>query len=108
MEKDKSKVESACVLSEPELSSSCFQTLEKMNGFVTCADSFKTKVKKDKLILRMDDVVGRFCRDLEENRPDKCVDSTTPLMILYNKMMRAESFAEWMETLRGQECSSRL
>ncbi len=95
----------ACVLSEPQPGSSCFQTLEKMSGFVTCGDSFKTKVKKEKLINRMNELVERFCTDLRDNRTDKCVDSTTPLMILYNKIMRAKSFAEWTEALRGQECS---
>jgi hypothetical protein len=76
-----------------------------MSDFVTCGDSFKTKVKKEKLQIRMNELLERFCNDLEDNRPDKCVDSTTPLMILYNKIMRAKSFAEWTEAMRGQECS---
>ncbi|CAG5111368.1 Oidioi.mRNA.OKI2018_I69.chr2.g5684.t1.cds [Oikopleura dioica] len=62
---------SACVLSEPEPGSSCFQTLERMSAFVTCEDSFKSALKRDKLILKMGELLDRFCIELEENRPDR-------------------------------------
>ena len=79
-----------------------------MSGYVTCGDSFKTILKKEKLLGRMNELVERFCNDLEDNRPDKCVDTTTPLMISYNKIMRAKSFTEWTEAMRSQESSGKL